>query len=140
MRRNRKILLSLAAVVVASAVVYVCLLEYQHRIDPVEISKHRSIIESLFETYPDTRLDIFSKGYLASNGTLYAVTEPWNIGRKWFVASYGGAERAPFDGEDHFCWVVQWRAPYKEGIKNSIWVFVDRDTLEVLSVWKDIDT
>jgi len=136
MRRNKKILISVAAVVLAIAVVYVCLLEYHRRTDPVAISKHKSIIESLFEAYPDTRLDIFRKGYLTSDGTLYYVTERWDIREQWFVAS---AERVPFDGEDHFCWVVQWRAPYKPGIKNSIWVFVDRDTLQILSVWKYID-
>jgi len=71
MRRNKKILISVAAVVLASVVVYVCLLEYHRRTDPVAISKHKSIIESLFEAYPDTRLDIFRKGYLTSDGTLY---------------------------------------------------------------------
>ncbi len=137
-RRNKIALISIAApFAIASLVVgYIFLRNNQLRTDPVEMSKQSSIVRSFFRTNPDTRLDTLARGYLTIDGTLYSVDEDWNIGsHRQYYGTY-----TPPDDKNHYCWVVQWRAPYYEpGIPNTIWVFVDRDTLDILHVKEGID-
>ncbi len=137
-RRNKLALISIAApFAIASVVVgYIFLRNNQLRTDPVEISKRSPIVQSFFEMHPETRLDTLTRGYLTIDGTLYSGDEDWNIGS---YRRYYGAY-TPFDNKNHYCWVVQWRAPYYEpGIPNTIWVFIDRDTFDILHVKEGVD-
>lgn len=136
-RRNRIALISIAApFAIASVVVgYIFLRHNQLRTDPVEISKQSPVVQSFLEAHPNARLDTLARGCFMSDGYFFMVDENWNPVTRW---DYYGTFTA-FDGEDHFCWMVKWRAPYEPGIPNAIWVFVDRDTLDILYVEKGID-